>query len=576
MTTLLDKVLVQRGLSAARLAEIDCPDTDVLLDRDQLVERLFELHENQDLVVVLPDFDMDGIASGVIGFAGLAELGFNVALFVPDPKDGYEFKPETIDRLMKEYPDCKAILTCDVGITCYEGVAHAKKLGCEVLVTDHHTQEVGGDVKLKADVIVNPLRLDETYAHPGICGAYVLWQVLFAYVCVHGEDNAQRDRIDRLRVFAGLGTVSDCMPLLYENRQLVRDAVCIMRMVWSEGDNWLIARLDGCPVYARAFSGLFEVIDAFAREGKITCAADIDEQFFAFRMAPMFNSVKRMEGDMGIAFGAFFGANQRECVDTLMEMNAARKALVEDSLKAIEERDQPYAPYIYLSDAPSGMLGLLAASIMNDAINPGPVLVVHKEGKKWKGSGRTPEWYDGYTLLHEAGFFVAGHEHAFGVGITDDAEMKQLHAFLEHSAQKLYQEIQAELAGVVPYEVLIATDGSGDSNIDVPLFVEFASELERYKPFGAGFPEPVIGCKFSPAEAAWSFMGKDKSHLKATLPYGFVIIFWNAADKYDDYISADSLCALGKIRVNVWSYIDYAGQKVERRSLNFIVDRVLA
>ncbi|WP_162793165.1 MULTISPECIES: hypothetical protein [Streptomyces] len=91
-------------------------------------------------------------------------------------------------------------------------------------MTDHHEEFAPGST---ADITVDPRRIDEAYAHTGVCGAHVLCEAIEAYTCVHRPEKRWETRL--LRLLAGLGTVSDVMPVLYANRRPVRDAISIAR-----------------------------------------------------------------------------------------------------------------------------------------------------------------------------------------------------------------------------------------------------------------------------------------------------------------------------------------------------------
>ena len=92
MNRLVKKTLENRGYTEEFLNDINCADHDVLKDSDILCQRLRSIFEAKKHLVIIPDFDMDGIMSGVVGFAGLAELGFNVSLFIPNPLGYSSFK----------------------------------------------------------------------------------------------------------------------------------------------------------------------------------------------------------------------------------------------------------------------------------------------------------------------------------------------------------------------------------------------------------------------------------------------------------------------------------------------------
>lgn len=543
MSRLIDVVLERRGYTPEYLAEISDASHGPLGNVDALCERLDFYRRSQGLVVVLPDFDMDGIMSGVIGLSGLAECGFHVALFVPNPNDGYGFTSATIERLVSEYPDVQAILTCDVGITCHTGVAYARSMGIEVLVTDHHQED---DRPVEANVVVDPMRADDPYEHGGICGAHVLWQCLHHYAERYGTAT-DVEQIERLRVFAGIGTVSDLMPMLWENRKLVSDAIAICRLVYGCGESYFINELDGHPTYKSAFMGLYKALAMFFDDGKLSDVDDIDEEFFGYYLAPMFNSVKRMGGDMREAFGAFFGPDQDVCLESLAQMNERRKQAVEAAVDSIDIEGE-FAPFVYVCRASSGILGLVAMKVM--AKTKVPCIVLRPDGNGFVGSGRSPEWYPMLTRCREAGFYLAGHEGAFGIGLTDKRELKALVRFLCDDVLDYMNNLPEGLDGTVECDYRISTFGDGDVDVDIPVLREFVHDERELGPFGRGFERFTGEVHFSGADVDWVTMGSLDQHIKAFLPYGFEVIGWNQAQMLDRLKSATHVVCRGHLEVS--------------------------
>ena len=562
MNKLIKKMFTNRGISNPKeyMNEIDRDEHGLLKRIDGLAAALYNIHLANKHIVVLPDFDMDGIMSGVVGFAGLSVLGFRVSLFIPDPKDGYEFTPATIDRLISEYPDVDVIITCDVGVACVNGISYAIDKGVEVLVTDHHTQSEDSKRNNRASVIVDPMCTDESYEHPQICGAYVFYQCLY-YLADKYYSSSELDYIRNLRVFAGIGTISDSMPLLYENRQLVRDAVDMCRLLFMDDALFVSDMRFANDNYKHAFLGLYEAIKIFVDMGTVSHISDITEEFFGFYLAPMFNSVKRLNGDMRKAFGVFFGYNRQACVEYLYELNVKRKTLVETELQSILDTHQPYAPYIYISDASSGVLGLLATKLLS--INGVPTVVVRKDGKKYTGSGRSLPWFPFLSKVLSEGFYVAGHELAFGIGISDSRELKSLYAYLDKEVGDILASAPDVVNPDVVPDFVIALDATGDTDIDLELFEEYISELDYYRPFGQGFPSPVITLKFRADEGVWQTLGSTKQHLKITLPRQFPVLCFNQAE-YNSYADTDvTVYVTGHLVINRFRDV---------KSVNFIGD----
>lgn len=528
MNQLTQLFFSRRGYTPEFLNDIENPVHGNLKDVDVLADALLEIHDNHETIVVLPDFDMDGIASGVLGIAGLCELGFDAYLYSPKT-DKYGFSESDIDAIMTLFPNVKAIITCDVGSSCYDAVAYGKAKGIKMLVTDHHT--VSGS-PIKADVFVNPMRSDDEYEHKGICGAYVLYQCLQYYADKY-YDALCRERISLLRVFAGIGTVSDSMPVLYENRALIRDAISICRYIYAEGSDTVVNMIAGHPVYCNAFRGLYCVLRMFETEGKISCPDNIDESFFGFYLAPMFNSVKRLNGDMRLAFGAFYGLDREDCIAKLNLMNEERKSMVDHYLTEILDSCQSFAPFIYITDAPSGILGLLATKLLRLTGVPALVLRVDDESDEagcvvYRGSGRSPEWYSFMSRVKNMGpdgVVIEGHQLAFGIKMHDFV-LPILYSFLQSDVHSVFDTLEHDAQ---PYDIVISTLGDGDIGLNLSVLHAFVRDMNHLKPFGRSFAKPNILLKFKVSDGEWSVIGSNKQHLKIILPYGFSVLCWNQA-----------------------------------------------
>lgn len=558
---LLEQIFKTRGYPQEFLSELDKVGEELYpANTDKAVALLRELHERGAHVTFIPDYDMDGIMSGVIGMAGLAELGFYVDLFIPDPKKGYGFDAATIDELMAKHPLTEAIVTADVGVSCVEGVRRAKELGLSVLVTDHHIP-TGGRIP-EADVVVDPVIGDDPITQKHICGACVIYRVLEKYAMIYGDVHTV-SQIRRLRVFAGVGTVSDSMPMLLDNRQMVRDAVSVARLIYSDSSHFIVDNMSGHPVYKRAFAGLHLILSQFAEAGKLRGQGDIDEEFFGFYLSPTFNSVKRMSADMELAFGVFFGNDPKGCAEELFRLNNERKTLAEQYMQDIEAGDHPNAPLIYVSKGKAGLMGLLASRLMQTG--KGPCIVVREaiDGTTGEavleGSGRSPSWYPFVSRTREyqashPGFMAAGHDAAFGFKVPLDG--------LDEFADWLRKDVAGVLATVNPElfvwhpDLVISTDGTGDTGIDIVEFVELMEDLQQFRPFGPGFETPRMALRFMPGEGEWSTIGSMGQHLKVILPYGLVALCWNGAGFMGLKDGQDPVVMVGRLNMN-----EFAGTK---------------
>lgn len=560
MNKLTKTFLERRGYDTQYLAELEDDTHLVLKGTDEMVSMLRELHDCQHHITLVTDFDCDGIMSGVIGMAGLNELGFSCVNLHPcDPKRGYGFDEKDIEEVVAADSEVVAIITSDVGITCHAGVSKAKDEGLQVLVTDHH---VPSEKVVEADVIVDPLQEGDDYELKGICGAYVLWQVLMSYAEKY-ESMYVQEQIRRLRVFAGIGTVSDVMPLQHENRELVRDAVTICKLLCNTneaGECFFLQHIEGNVYYKSAFMGLFLLLQKFLKDGYLGSGDNVSATFFAFNLAPLINSVKRMDANVAGFFQLFFGTQekQKKGVEWVWELNEKRREIVKAKMRELRETDQPYAPYIYETTDAGGFCGLLANKILRTT---GPVLVVMKDvDGSYSGSSRSTDWYDVRSRLISQGFYAAGHEQACGVRFENEDELKRAYEFLKQDTQDVLEQLLKDNpdAFVTQADIVISTrDGEGvDSLVDVPSLFEFVYDISRLEPFGKGFEAPSIEFKFAPTDGEWKLFGSERQHLKFVVGC-FEAVMWNEADNLARAQQMDMCTISGHLEASVWKQTDW-------------------
>ena len=138
---LFNLVRQRMGWTDEYLKEVNDPTHPLLQDIDTMCAALEYLRVNDMPLVVVPDFDTDGICAGTILYAGLSELGLDVRLHVPDYHLGHEIRPQVIDQVMLAFPDAKALITCDAGTNSTGALSRANEYELLTLVTDHHVEE---------------------------------------------------------------------------------------------------------------------------------------------------------------------------------------------------------------------------------------------------------------------------------------------------------------------------------------------------------------------------------------------------------------------------------------------------
>lgn len=550
----------RRGWSKEYLDSIENTEHARLKDLDAMVEGLEDARAAGTEITIAPDFDMDGISSGVLGFAGLRELGFRVNLHLPDYRRGHDLSVADIDEIASAYPNTQILLTCDGGVNSHDGVAAAKARGWTTWVTDHHQELEPGS---SADLTVDPCRIDETYSLRGICGAHVLYQVILAYAEAHQAHKVWAIRL--LRLFAGLGTVSDVMPLVHENRQLVRDSLSIARLLHVAAPKTipnrfggmdpdpeaidvqrstlltLLAAEDHDPAFVAAFTGFALALKAFAQHGKLKDPDDLDEGFYGFYLAPAMNSPRRTGADLAPCFEVFTLTDpeaQLAAMHRVIENNDRRKKLVIEHTAELLEGDQPLAPWVYFSDAYVGMYGLLAAQMMQR--HGHPVVVMNRPRRPDEfisGSGRAPEWFEIITALEPIdGLAAIGHQQACGVKVDTASRLDALVETLRLATQ------EALLAGAdegpIGDLVLGSTDDCDASLSRIDELMELVRRVEGLAPFGYGFTYPLVQIVLDPTRCRVDRLGGEKQHLRIVAPTGMACLWWNSVEEHAETIES--------------------------------------
>ncbi|MDO5085741.1 MAG: DHH family phosphoesterase, partial [Erysipelotrichaceae bacterium] len=205
---LIDNVIEYNHLSEEQIQQL--MDTNIELTKcqnhrlDRIVQRIYQAKDNHEKVFIAGDYDCDGIMAVTILKYTLDALGIENGYYIPNRFDeGYGLKGETVSKVASK--GYSLIITVDNGISAFEALEVAKQLHMDVIVTDHHIQSQPIDCY----EILHPDYLEQQFQ--GLCGAGL---ALLVSRCFFQENY--------LVVFAMIATIGDVMPVLYENRKLIK------------------------------------------------------------------------------------------------------------------------------------------------------------------------------------------------------------------------------------------------------------------------------------------------------------------------------------------------------------------
>ncbi|MBQ9858375.1 MAG: DHH family phosphoesterase, partial [Oscillospiraceae bacterium] len=192
-------------------------DPFLLRDMDKAVARIKQAIDNHERVVVFGDYDVDGMTSSCIMYEFLTSLGLECGVYIPGRLDeGYGLNIPAIDCLAEH--GTSLIVTVDCGITAVEETLHAKKLGIDVIITDHH--ECKAELP-DAIAVIDPKREDCTYPNRNLAGVGVAFKVICALA---GKDRVS-EMLEKYSEFVALGTIADVVSVRGENRTLIRTGI---------------------------------------------------------------------------------------------------------------------------------------------------------------------------------------------------------------------------------------------------------------------------------------------------------------------------------------------------------------
>jgi single-stranded-DNA-specific exonuclease len=451
----LAQVLVRRGLAepaAARafLAAADEHPLDAFGGLRDAAERILGHVRRRSRITVHGDYDVDGICASAVLIRVLRTLGADVDWYLPSRAgDGYGLAAATVDRLAARGTDL--LVTVDCAITAVEEVARARAAGIDVIVTDHHSPRADG--LLPDAPIVHP-RIGG-YPCADLCAAAVAHKLAQALLAASGEDPRMAD--EDLDLVA-LATVADVVPLLGENRRLVRAGLRALASTRKPGLRALmdVARVD---------------------------PSTIDAGAIGFRLGPRLNAAGRLyRADAGLELLLTEDRERARAVALELDANNTERRDVETRIRFEAEaqvaEQGSAAAYVLASDGwHAGVIGIVAARIAERHFRP--CVLIALDGEEGTGSGRSIPGFDLLGGLHAGSETLrryGGHRAAAGLTIARADVPAFREAFAAHAASVLAPE------DLRP-EIRVDAVAPGDA-----LTLTLAEELESLAPFGQGNP----------------------------------------------------------------------------------------
>lgn len=501
---------------------LTCPLKDIILPNhlnlvgmDKSLDYIHSAIDNHEKIVIYGDYDCDGIMATSILVRAFKILNYDVGYYIPSRYiDGYGLTKKRIDDFKNK--GYSLIITVDNGITLCDEIEYANSLNMKVIVTDHHEL---ADKLPNAVSIIHPIisKLGKVVASGGAM-AYYLATAMLGY-----SDNY-------LLSLAAISIISDLMELKDYNRNMVRLA------------------LD--DINKKQYLQLLLLNNN---------ETHFDENSFSMKIVPKINALGRiLENYKTNCLVNYFTTDNRNEIYKIYkfieEVNNERKSLTKDSYSELSNVDNSKAAIVVISTAKEGLIGLLAAKLLNDFNKP--VIVFTKDDKEsgqLKGSARSKKGFSIIKAFHSLDKYIircGGHALAGGLTIKEQDYEEFSKGFIMLAEKYAFLEESSE-------SIEISLNDINEENYKL---------IRKFSPFGQGFKEPLFLLK-NIKTSELKFMSQGK-HISTPLSISSRLIGFNISAT--SVMNINFIDLLGSIHQNYYknySSIDFMISKIQKTHL---------
>lgn len=535
LSPLCARLLARRGYDSAekagdflsrRMDLLHAPE--LLPDMAPAVARIAEAVEKGQKLVLFGDYDVDGLAATALLERFLrvvkagAPGGFQVEAFVPARKDGYGLNAAAVAAIRRRQPD--VLITLDNGVSAHQCLEDLAQAGIDCIVVDHH--HIGADVP-KARAVINPKRRDgQSYPFDELCGAGIAFKLAWALAVHFSHDKKVTPEFRAFLLdavaLAGAATVADVVPLVGENRVLAHHGLLALGRTPMPGLRALLARCNvkGAPKAHEVAFRLAPRLNAAGRCGEVAEALELLLTEDPARAATL---AAALDG---------YNSQRQQIEDQILEEARAQ------ALAALAQRPDCRALVLDSPTWHQGVIGIVAARIVEEFSRPALLLTVDGASQVARGSGRSVKG------VHLAEALAQTKEHLLDYGGHAAAAGLSLEAGNIAAFRRAFQETTAAL--------LKAEDLGRTLELDEQVTLEqvdgrLCADLEKLEPFGAGNPRPLFVVLGVAVCAAPRPMGREERHFDLHVRQGKAArraIAFHAGERFHEL---SDLCAGGTL-----------------------------
>lgn len=516
--SLIKRLLYSRGIKTEdemkdflNPLEMQLTSPDVFTDMNKAVERLSKAIDNQETIIVYGDFDADGVTSTSVLYKTLKYLNAKVHYFIPDREnEGHGFDKKALIKLMTTVKP-KVIISVDCGISDVDAVKFINSFKIiDVIITDHHEAP---EILPEAFAIINPKAPNALSASlcskqiehlTYLAGCGVAFKVAQALLTKYQKT----EFVYEILPFVAVGTISDIVPLIGENRYFVTKGLDLISRGKHEGLKKLLE------------SAGYDITKGVTAEN------------IAFGVAPRINASGRLD-TVDAALKVLISENPQEVqmsVTTLNELNKVRQTLCQEVFLQADDmvkKEGNRLPAIVLANEGwhIGIIGIVASKLVEKYYKPVFLMTYVKEKKQYRCSARSIEGVPLYDVINANSELLdgfGGHKLAAGLSFSEEkASFEQVKKALCDTVKEY--TVNKELKPFVKIDLMLEPKD---------ITTDLVDEISQLEPFGAANPSPVFAINNLKIKQK-RLMGNDNSHLRLTVGIDadeYTAIWWQKGD----------------------------------------------
>ncbi|WP_279155545.1 single-stranded-DNA-specific exonuclease RecJ [Thomasclavelia cocleata] len=525
INSLLAKIFAYKNYSQSQIElmlsnRLIYHDFSLFSEAEITLERIYEAIENKEKICIYGDYDCDGILATSILVEAFRQLGVDVGYHIPNRlEDGYGLNCQRVEQIASK--GYSLIITVDNGVKAYDAVERANELGVDVIITDHHNCEE----ELPEAFSIIHTKISPDYPYKEISGGFVAYKLASALLKKHDK---------YLFCLAAITTISDMMPLLDENRALVKRALEFMKENKFTQLELLLGNNQKYSVTSIGFI-IAPKINSF---GRLSDLINPNHLVKYFRQDASIEILKAVSSKA-------------------VEINAKRQEMTNKQYQNVLttlSSDEQFL-YSYQNEIHEGLIGLVAGKYTRQYNRPSFVMSLDTNKNIYKGSARGIEGLSLNNIFKQVEDILesyGGHALAGGFSVKFDN--------VEKLKQKLTDYLNNQLENYQPPLTSVLEVSSDEiSQISV-------KQLEQLEPLGNGNEEMYFYAKDLPVKRV--ILLSNGKHLRFDLDLPNTrgqALFFNHGDIFEKYKDVQKINVIGKFNINVYNNME---------SVNLIIEAI--